>query len=169
MLDDNTSVQVHQKMHQKVTTQCGFPEPKTRENAVGCVFTNCIHRDMTNCCIFENSTTIDSRDFLISNAYDHEVLNLIMNGKTAVEFLPVFVNLKFPNLGTYHADHCNISEISRMNFANLTKLREISLAGNRIEIVLKNTFEGLVLLEKINLSEFRVLFLNNEPHSIHCR
>lgn len=144
-------------MHQQVTTQCGFPEPKKRENEVGCAIKNCIHRDMADCCIFENSTTIDSPDFLISNAHDYEVLNLFIGGSSDVSFLPIYVNFKFPNLGTYHADHCNIGEISSMNFANLTKIREISLAGNRIEMVLKNTFEGLVLLEKINLSGFKTI------------
>lgn len=141
-------------MQQEVTTQCGFDEPKAREKKVTCAIDNCVEIKKYDCCKFESSTTIDSKGFLISNSLDYDVINFEAKNNLKIDFLPIIVNFKFPNLQLYRARHCNISDISKINFANLTKLREIDLAGNRIDTVLKNTFEGLDLLLKIYLSEF---------------
>lgn len=145
-----------QAMHQEVTTQCGFPEPKARGREVSCFVVNYVEKDKYDCCRFENFATINTKDFLISNALDYDISSLEARNCPKVNFLPIFVNFKFPNLQTYRAVNCNISEITKNNFANLTKLREIDLAGNKIDTVLKNSFEGLDLLLKIYLSKFIV-------------
>lgn len=153
-IDKNFSLNddAHAMRHQ-VTTQCGFPEPRSRKNSISCLITNCNDVKKFDCCQFKYSTAIDSRDFLVSNALNTDVLNFEINDCEAVNFLPTFVNFKFPNLQIFIADHCNISEISKMNFANLSKLREINLSFNRIDTVLKNTFEGLDLLMRIHLGQ----------------
>lgn len=140
-------------MQLTVTAQCGFVEPKIRRNEVGCIVTNCIDDELFDCCVFGDSTIIDSRDFSISNAPGYEVLHLHIRETPSVAFLPILTCFKFPNLESYQADNCNIGEISKMNFVSLESLLEINLAGNRIEMVPKNTFEGLDVLETIFLSE----------------
>lgn len=159
-----------QAMRQLVTSRCGFSEPKNRKNQVSCLVKTFPRSKMVDSCIFGDPTVIDSRDFLISNSYDNGVLDLFIRPSTAVHFLSIFVNFKFPNLKYYRANNCNITEISKMNFANLSQIVAISLAGNKIETILKNTFEGLVLLEKIYLSEFGKPVLYCKPQSfLHFR
>lgn len=140
-------------MRQLVTTRCGFSEPKNRKNEVSCLVKKYPRLNLGDFCFFDDSTVISSRDFLISNSYENNVTTLSFKPSPYVKFLPILVNLNFPNLKYYQAPNCNITEITKVNFANLTQLIAIALKGNQIETVPKNTFEGLVLLGQIDLSK----------------
>lgn len=70
-----------------------------------------------------------------------------------ISHLPENVAESFPNLEIYEANTCAVTEITKQNFNGLVKLKVLFLAGNRIETIADDTFESLVALELINLSE----------------
>lgn len=79
------------------------------------------------------------------------VTGLRMYGNKKIKFLPLSIDKVIPNLVAYSASHCTIKTISKDNFKNLNKLKELHLRDNLIEKIYGNTFEDLVALEQLNL------------------
>lgn len=100
-----------------------------------------------------NATTIDSHGFTISSAKDETITALRFDGNKKVLFLPVGVYEQFPNLAFLRADHCSIRTISKENFKNLKKLKELQLYYNQIETIGTDVFEDLTSLELLYLGE----------------
>lgn len=110
------------------------------------------------CCLI-TTTAINASDFTFSGLEDESVLLFDSARNQNVEFLPIRISNKFPNLVSYNADRCAIREISKTNFANLFHLRMLNLIGNRLEIIKSDTFKDLVNLESLLLCKY--LFLTN--------
>jgi Leucine-rich repeat (LRR) protein len=68
-------------------------------------------------------------------------------------YLPINVDAIFPNLIAQHAGSCNIKQVAKPNFSNLSKLKVLVLDSNQLETVPSDAFEDLILLEKLWLSE----------------
>lgn len=96
------------------------------------------------------TTTINSTGVTIAPR-DETIKGLTMYNNQKIHFLPEKLNETFPNLSTYLASACSITEISKMNFENLDKLRFLSLHSNHIEKIARNTFEDLKSLEVLYL------------------
>lgn len=114
-------------------------------------------------CYMNGLTDIDAPDFEISTPKDETLRGLRCNGNRNIDFPPVGVSTKFPNLLGYDASLCSIKTIKRANFRNLNKLKQIYLNGNQIELINSDTFDGLTELELIYLSNFQIRF------RIYCR
>lgn len=106
-----------------------------------------------NTCFMNDSTTIDTRGFIISTANDETVQGLKFTGNEKIFFLPDNVAEKFPNLIFYFADFCSLTEVFKENFQRLDKLRVLLLSNNHIERVYGESFVDLTSLEDLNLGE----------------
>lgn len=101
------------------------------------------------------STVINSTHFSITSAQDEtlelEGFSALHNKK--MEFLPANLGEKFSNLLGLQAFNCSIKEISKENFKDLNKLRQLWLQNNQIDRIDDDTFELISAVEKINLRE----------------
>jgi Leucine-rich repeat (LRR) protein len=108
-------------------------------------------------CRMQNTTVIDEKDVKISPR-DESINGLLFKLNIKIKFLPIEVDQTFPNLFVYNCEDCWLKEISKENFAGLTKLKSLDLGYNFIENVNGNYFKELVSLEQLYL---RKKILNN--------
>lgn len=104
------------------------------------------------CCLI-TETAISSSNFTISGPEDDTVRLFDSSRNRNVEFLPIRINERFPNLVTYLAERCVIREISKTNFEYLFHLRVLNLNGNKLEIINTDRFDALVSLESLMLGK----------------
>lgn len=142
-----------QSLVRVVSNKCGFTETGTEtDNEVYCTaIESC--RELDRCC--RMTSPINSSDFSIADRKDEEVKGIYFVENPAIEFLPIFVYQKFPNLQGYAAYNCSIREVSKKNFERLTRLVNIFLLGNKLERIPSDTFDGLINLEVINIGTER--------------
>lgn len=114
--------------------------------------------DLDPCCLI-TKTAINASDFTISGQEDESVLLFDSSRNHNVEYLPIRISNQFPNLVTYDADRCAIKEISKSNFENLFHLRMLNLIGNRLKIIVSDTFRDLVSLESLLLGKYLCLII----------
>lgn len=113
--------------------------------------------DRQKTCSIPN-TAINSDDTTVAKA--GSVTAISFNGNKKVKFLPVEVAFTFPNLVYYSALNCSIKVILKKHFKDLKKLKILILSENQIEIIRKDVFEDLRLLEFIDLGRKSFLKLN---------
>lgn len=113
-------------------------------------------------CFMDYSSSVDRDDFVIPGLKDESIKAVYMKNNSNIEFLPVQIYRKFPNLLRYSMINCGFSEIFKKNFENLNQLQILDLSDNRIEIVRSDTFEGLFRLENIVLSKSKFKILSTE-------
>jgi Leucine rich repeat len=89
--------------------------------------------------------TIKYRDVTVQGIYFHKNKN--------VEFLPMNISEKFPNLVVYAASMCSVKALKTENFRKLFKLRHLWLEYNHIEEIASDSFMDLKSLERIELRE----------------
>lgn len=124
---------------------------------------NCERNEMamvknTKSCYLGDLTTINSHGYEISKS-DETVETLDFDGNTKIRYLPVKAGEKFPNLLVIAAGSCSLKEVSKINFDNMIKLRELLLYSNEIKKISSNTFEDLASLEILDLRK-NCLFFN---------
>jgi Leucine-rich repeat (LRR) protein len=68
-------------------------------------------------------------------------------------FLPVNVSQTFDVLVAFSASGNKLASVSKENFSGLARLRLLDLSKNKIKRIQNNTFEDLLSLEVLNLSE----------------
>jgi Leucine rich repeat len=106
-------------------------------------------------CNMRVTTSIDSPEtIIISSAFDSSMGGLRFDHNKQVYYLPENVGEKFPNLLAHYASFCNVKEISKKHFKNLSKLKFLGLDHNQIETILSDTFEDLIELEILWLSKW---------------
>lgn len=110
-------------------------------------------------CIMNSYTVINNNNYTISDPFNVRVERMEFSENRYIEFLPILLHQKFPNIKKYYAARCAIKEITKQNFKNLLKLREVNLAGNQIYAVLSDIFKGIERLFKLNLSKFKLMCL----------
>lgn len=121
-------------------------------------------------CSVEKSQTISSLRVTFANIDDSvKALNFIGNQK--ISYLPVNVDVNFPNLLFYVVSHCSIQKVAKINFAKLKELIGLSINENQIDKIDADTFEDLISLQYLSLSmKIRKLFKNLvKTQSFSCR
>lgn len=141
-----------QSLVRVVSNKCGFIETETSDNEVRCTAIESCN-ELDRCC--RMTSPINASDFSIADRKDEAVKGIYFMENSEIEFLPIFVYQKFPNLQGYAAYNCSIREISKKNFERLTRLVNIFLRGNKLEKIPSDTFDGLINLEIINLGTDR--------------
>lgn len=111
------------------------------------------HFKTKKCCFLDKLTVIKEVNLTFSGLENPDVETIFFSGNKKIEFLPVNVYKKFPNLKSYYAGEASIKEISTLNFAKLTKVKRLDLFGNQIEFIPDDCFQGLLKLRKIDLSK----------------
>jgi Leucine-rich repeat (LRR) protein len=108
----------------------------------------------------DERTKIDSKETTIAITRDETIEGLSFWCNYRIKYLPIQVSEKFPNLLAYQASYCSITEISKDHFQGLSKLKLLHLAANQIEKISTDTFEELVALEGLDLSNKNISFKN---------
>lgn len=104
-----------------------------------------------NSCFMLTMTTIDTPGFTISSAKNETVEGLRLAENRKIRFLPEKVSEKFPNLLAYYAYSCSLTEVFKINFEKLVKLKILLLDSNQIVKIPSDTFEDLKSLEYVQL------------------
>lgn len=143
-----------------ISSRCGYDELDSIE--IDCE----TFQDKNNFefCIMTERTAINATNFVIADLKDEDVGGIDFNYNKAIEYLPYKIYMQFPNLVTYRAQSCSVKGISKENFEQLNRLKNINLESNRIEKISGNTFKGLEKLLDVNLRKFsdvhRIIFSN---------
>jgi len=103
-------------------------------------------------CFMVEDTDISFPDTSLSEALDKAVGGLDFFNNKKIKFLPIRINLVFPNLSGYDAKYCSLTTITKENFKGLKQLRVIWLFDNEISFLNADVFDDLEKLEIIGLS-----------------
>lgn len=101
-----------------------------------------------------HSTVIDSKNFLLTSPRDETVEAFYATDNKRLEYLPVNIYKKLPNIIGLYAQYCSIKEMSKENLKGLTKLRKLYLAYNQIGRIEGDTFDHIIAVEEIYLWEY---------------
>lgn len=104
-------------------------------------------------CLLTETTNIRTNDVTFEGLENSDVKGIIFNQNKNIQFLPVKVYKKFPNLSYFWAEQACIKEISTANFQGLLILEFLNLDENQIEFIPNFCFESLISLKKILLSK----------------
>lgn len=108
-----------------------------------------------------DETRISSPGLNISEDSDKFVKGIFMTQNKGIDFLPIKIDKVFPELIWLHANECNIKEIHKENFENLSKLKYVWLGFNKITQIESDTFSNLKSLSQIYLGEsFHSIFID---------
>lgn len=121
------------------------------------------------CCLLTDAA-INSADVIISGLEDESVRLFDSSRNRKVEYLPIHIADKFPNLVTFAADRCAIKEITKNDFENLFHLQWLNLDGNKLEIIKADVFKDLISLEALKLSKiFLISYPRPQNNKINSR
>lgn len=107
----------------------------------------------SGCCVLDYGTFIDAPDYSFEASEQYtNIMILIIQFQGNIEFLPVLVHNTFPMLKVYSIEHTPIKKMFKKNFEKLFKLEFLRLIDNNIEVIKSNTFEDLISLRRISIS-----------------
>lgn len=108
-------------------------------------------------CFMNNRTAIRTTSITFYFGVDDSINAISFSFNPKVDFLPIQVDQKFPNVIEYRAANCALRRVMKANFEGLDKLETLRLSGNRIEKMLSDTFDGLLKLKLINLGSCSIM------------
>lgn len=112
-----------------------------------------LKEEKESCCFLNGTTVISGENVEIGGLENLNVDLILLSYNKKIEFLPLKVHKKLPNVKLFLAESANIKKISALNFVGLSKLKLLDLSGNEIENIPDDCFQGLRDLQKINLSK----------------
>lgn len=124
-----------------------------RINIVNCEGYGDCHYSGTNCCLLKNTSAISSENVKISVKRGLSLVGINMHNNPKIQFLPVNIASKFPNISRIEATDCRIEKVSKINFKGLFSLWVLYLDGNLIEEIKSDTFEDLSGIKFIHLGK----------------
>lgn len=125
-----------------------------KEKGIKCEWVGGYNKFTEACCYMRGKTIINETNMELAKRNETFIDAINFNLNKRIEFLPVRVHEKFPHINTYLANRCSIKSISKANFEGLVELTDVLLGGNQIEVVPKDTFEGLVNLVYLDFCKF---------------
>lgn len=108
---------------------------------------------VAKCCYLDETTVINVTKVTMDDRKMGDVHGIFFDENKNIQFLPVNIYNKFPNLRLYSASTANIKEVSALNFKKLSILKVLDLEGNQIKFIPDDCFQGLLRLHEINLSK----------------
>lgn len=109
-------------------------------------------------CVMKEATIIESKGYIISSPTDETIEGLVFEHNKKIQFLPEKIAEKIPNIIFYTAWNLSLTEVSKINFINLTKLKILYLDNNLIETFASDTFEDLTSLMRLHLRKRNFCF-----------
>lgn len=107
-----------------------------------------------DCCLMDRMTSIASDNLRISAKRREFIKGIKFFRNQRIQYLPVFINSKFPKIIRLEATGCSIKKISKDNFQGLFQLYELNLDENFLEEIRSDTFEDLKSVKYIHLGKF---------------
>lgn len=98
------------------------------------------------CCHMDVTTKITNQEVTISSPKNKSMEGLVFFGNRNIEYLPISIYKKYPNLLQIYAEDCSIKQVSKKNFEKLKKIEGVHLSGNQLETLEAGTFDDLVNL-----------------------
>lgn len=105
---------------------------------------------------------INDTHMRLASYTNESVEGFAMRHNKFIEFLPVKVADKFPNLIAYSAFNCSVKSIFPDNFYNLSKLEGLGLAYNQIEVINATFFDELIALKVLKLGFNKIKSISKE-------
>lgn len=143
----------------KILRNCGSADVSKKQ--ISCITSTACdsaERGVTKCCELELGTIIEAADYTFAADTNYtSVDKLIIAHQQNVEFLPVSVHERFSNLKLYSVVNTPVQKISKKNFEKLFQLNVLKLDRNQIEVIKNDTFEDLVNLGNIRISNWETL------------
>lgn len=115
------------------------------------------YNSVKKCCFFKGTTVIDVANVKMGGLENGDVYGITFSGNDKIQFLPVNVYKKFPNLEIYSAVYAAVKKLSASNFEKLSSLEVLDLSDNDIESIPDDCFQGLLKLIKLNLRKYKKL------------
>lgn len=112
--------------------------------------------------IINAEAVINKHGFKIDAEKNENVLIIDMSDEKLIEFLPVNVAEKFPNLQFYNAPDCAIKTIYKENFRDLSKLKYLNLYGNQLTKIESGIFDDLKSLTKLYLTKNKINSIDSD-------
>lgn len=119
---------------------------------------NIIYRFQVN-----KATKIHEIDAEIMPEYENKRVKwfeIYGNNYRNIFHLPINVNKIFPNLIKYIALNTKVNHLTKENFKEMKKLKELQLIQNEIKTIDDDTFDHLTELKTLNLSSNKLKILN---------
>lgn len=111
------------------------------------------HVGVIRICLMRESTSIFAKDVETIPKLDDSVIGLSFYGNKKIHFPPLGIDKTFSNLQAYNFESCSVESVSRQAFANLRNLRVLWLNDNQIEGIPSDSFDDLLSLEWLYLSQ----------------
>lgn len=115
------------------------------------------------CCYLNSTTKINEIHTTLADLESFEVDAILFDNNKKIEFLPVKIYKKFPNLESYLARNTSVKEISALTFEKLSSLKLLDLRENEIESIPNLCFDDLIKLNLLRLgtiiSNIRKIFV----------
>lgn len=108
-----------------------------------------------NACYLNSTTIIVASKVRFAGPKNSNVDAILFDNNVDLQFLPVNIYEKFPNLERISGESAAVKAISSMNFERLLKMKFLNLKANRIEFIPNDCFEGLLNLIEINLCKLK--------------
>lgn len=136
-------------------------DEEEKEKGIKCEWVGDYNKFTEACCYMRAKTIINKANMELAKNNETYIDVINFNKNKKIEFLPVKVHEIFPHLDTYLAFGCSIRNISKSNFEGLVELTDVVLGRNQIEVVPKDTFEGLTKLVYLDFCKFYILSQNS--------
>lgn len=100
--------------------------------------------------------TIDSDYFVLETAIDTSIEQFFVKDNSEVKFLPERIGEKFPNLKVLSVSKCALTILREHYFKNMTKLKNLLLNHNQIEMIELDAFKDLKNVETLWLRNNKI-------------
>lgn len=112
--------------------------------------------DHSGCCELDYGTVIDATDFSFIADKTYTIFKCLnVEHQPNIEFLPISLHERFPNLKVYSVKNAPVRKISKKNFEKMFRLEQLFLDRNQINVIKRDTFEDLINLEFIEISTYK--------------
>lgn len=138
-----------QRSSARIDRQCGYIESTTTD--VSCE--SIAPRRYSKCCFLNNATSIDTTNSSFSGVRDDSVREINLAHNKKINFLPIRVNDKYPELRSYDAANCSVKTIAKLNFERMVNLKYLKLSSNEIETLDSDTFEDLANINYLSIGK----------------
>lgn len=116
-------------------------------------------RDFLTCSIVDDN--IENSNYFLSIDGDAKKIQAFEISTKESKFLPQNLH-NLPDLVELCAENTRLESISGMLFTKSAALKRITLAGNEISVIEKQTFVGLTSLVELDLSEGEIRFIEED-------
>jgi hypothetical protein len=102
--------------------------------------------ELLRSCRMDEITVIDSADFTFSSDVDGEMSEIFATLNSKIEYLPIKIYEKFPNLLSLSFSDCGLKALTFDNLQGLTSMKRMKFSNNQIETIEIDTFKDLTRL-----------------------